>query len=101
MENDILPLDYRKIDPLIHSRIRLALMAILTRSEDVSFNSLKKALNATDGNLSTHLSKLEAAGYISVEKKVTEGKPESRYRVTDTGLSSFARYIMDLEPYIG
>ncbi|MBP3191610.1 transcriptional regulator [Natronogracilivirga saccharolytica] len=101
MASEPIYLDYRKLDNLIHSRIRLALMSVLTRVDDLSFNELKKSVNATDGNLSTHLSRLEEAGYIQVEK-ITEGnKTESRYSVTEKGLTAFARYIMDIEPFIG
>ncbi len=101
MTTESLSLDYRKLDNLIHSRIRLALMSVLTRVDNISFNELKKALNATDGNLSTHLSKLEEAGYISVEKTIVANKSESRYKVTQKGLSAFARYILELESFIG
>ncbi len=101
MATESISLDYRKLDNLIHSRIRLALMSVLTRVDDISFNELKKALNATDGNLSTHLSKLVDAGYVSVEKLSFDNKTESRYRVTQKGLNAFANYIVDLAPFIG
>ncbi len=101
MATESISLDYRKLDNLIHSRIRLALMSVLTRVDDISFNELKKALNATDGNLSTHLTKLVDAGYVSVEKTTNNNKTESRYRVTQKGLSAFAGYIVDLAPFIG
>ncbi len=101
MATESISLDYRKLDNLIHSRIRLALMSVLTRVDDISFNDLKKTLNATDGNLSTHLSKLVDAGYVSVEKKNYDNKTESRYRVTQKGLTAFAGYIVDLAPFIG
>lgn len=101
MATETFSLDYRKLDNLIHSRIRLALMSALTRVDDISFNELKKALNATDGNLSTHLSKLQEAGYVTVEKRTEDGKTESRFKVTQKGLSAFAKYIGDLEPFIG
>jgi len=94
-------LDYRKLDNLIHSRIRLAIMSVLTRVDDISFNELKKVLNATDGNLSTHLSKLVDAGYVSVQKTIEGNKTESRYSVTQRGLSKFADYIVELAPFIG
>jgi DNA-binding MarR family transcriptional regulator len=94
-------LDYRRIDPLIHSRIRLALMSVLTRVDDISFNELKKILNATDGNLSTHLSKLADVGYVALEKDTEAERPETRIHVTQKGLTAFASYIMELEPFIG
>lgn len=94
-------LDYRKIDPLIHSRIRLALMSVLTRVDDISFNELKKMLKTTDGNLSTHLSRLADAGYVGLEKLTDAERPETRIHVTPKGLTAFASYIMELEPFIG
>ncbi|MEX0681061.1 MAG: transcriptional regulator [Balneolales bacterium] len=101
MVTESISIDYRKLDNLIHSRIRLALMTVLTRVDDISFNELKKTLEVTDGNLSTHLSKLEKAGYISVKKVSEKNKTESRYQVTQKGLSAFAQYIVDLEPFVG
>ncbi|MDI6402667.1 transcriptional regulator [Balneolaceae bacterium ANBcel3] len=101
MKTDEIYLDYREIDNLIHSRIRLALMAVLTRVEDISFNDLKHSVNATDGNLSTHLARLQEAGYISVHKTSSENKTESRYQVTQKGLSAFASYIIELQKFIG
>ena len=101
MAKESFTLDYRKLDNLIHSRIRLALMSIFTRVDEISFNNLKQALNATDGNLSTHLKKLEDAGYISVTKITDDNKTESRYKVTQKGLSAFAAYIVNLEEFVG
>lgn len=101
MPTETAKLDYRKLDNLIHSRIRLALMSVLTKVDDISFNDLKKTLNATDGNLSTHLSKLVEAGYVSVEKTTVDNTTESRYKVTQKGLSAFAKYIIELDPFIG
>ncbi len=101
MTPDISTLDYRKLDNLIHSRIRLALMSILARVDDISFFDLKKALDASDGNLSTHLSKLENAGYIAVCKAVEGSKSESRYKLTQKGLEAFAQYIIHLEKFVG
>ncbi len=93
--------DYKKINNIIHSRIRLAIMSILTRVGDISFNDLKKVLQATDGNLSSHLSKLESIEYIEISKTLRDNKPETRYRITKKGLSAFANYIIDLENFIG
>lgn len=49
--------DYQQIDNFIHSRIRLAIMAVLASVDEMDFNSIKKAVNTTDGNLSVHLKK--------------------------------------------
>jgi len=92
--------DYQKIDDLIHSRIRLAVMSILIAVEDAEFNFIKKKINATDGNLSVHLRKLEEAKYISVKKEFVGRKPVSKYNMTKTGRTAFENYIKKLESMI-
>ena len=92
--------DYQKIDDLIHSRIRLAIMSVLISLEDAEFNFIKKQINATDGNLSVHLRKLEEAGYINVNKQFEGRKPISRYSLTDKGREAFEAYINKLEELI-
>lgn len=81
------------LDPLIHSRIRLAIMVVLAEVELADFNYLKDATGATDGNLSTHLSKLETAGYVQVTKGFVGKKPRTIFRMTPTGRSAFATYL--------
>ncbi|MGH8129033.1 MAG: transcriptional regulator, partial [Gammaproteobacteria bacterium] len=56
--------DYTQLDAVIHSRIRLAVMATLASVENAEFTFLREQTGTTDGNLSTHLRKLEDAGYI-------------------------------------
>ena len=60
--------DIARIDDVIHGRMRLGIMAYLADAEVADFNELKRALEATQGNLSIHLRKLEDAGYIAIEK---------------------------------
>ena len=92
--------NYKKIDEIIHSRIRLAIMAVLINVEDAEFIFLKKQVDTTDGNLSIHLKKLEEAGYISVEKNFVKRKPVSTYKITDKGKNAFETYIKNLEKFI-
>jgi DNA-binding MarR family transcriptional regulator len=92
--------DYQQIDDIIHSRIRTAIMAVLVSVEEAEFTFLKEKVNATDGNLSIHLKKLEEAGYISVSKKFVDRKPVSRYRITKKGHKAFENYINTLENII-
>ena len=89
--------DYQQIDDLIHSRIRLAVMASLAAMKEASFSLLKEKVGATDGNLSIHLRKLEDAGYVKVEKKFIERKPISLYSLTPTGKKALQTYIQQLE----
>lgn len=89
--------DYRELDDIIHSRIRLACMSILAAAEFAEFTYLRKATGATNGNLGMHLRKLCDADYVSVEKLFVSGKPLSRYRLTRKGRTAFRSYIARLE----
>lgn len=85
--------DHRKLDRLVHSRIRLAVLSILAAVDDAEFTYLRDEVNTTDGNLSTHLRKLEDAGYVQVEKGFRDRKPVTRYRMTDAGREAFRDYV--------
>lgn len=92
--------DYQLLDDIIHSRIRLAVMALLVTVEEAEFNFLKEKINATDGNLSVHLKKLEDAKYISVKKEFIDRKPRTLYALTKTGRNAFDQYLIRLENLI-
>ena len=92
--------DYQQIDDVIHSRIRTAVMAVLVSVEEAEFNFLKEKVNATDGNLSVHLKKLEEAGYVSIKKFFVERKPVTKFKITSKGFKAFESYIANLESII-
>jgi len=92
--------DYKQLDEIIHSRIRLAIMAVLITVDESEFTFLKEKVNATDGNLSTHLKKLEEAGYVAVNKSFENRKPISRYMLTQKGRKAFEIYVDRLEKLI-
>jgi len=92
--------DHQQLDEIIHSRIRLAIMAVLITVDESEFTFLKEKVNATDGNLSTHLKKLEDAGYVAVSKSFENRKPVSRYMLTQKGRKAFEIYIDRLEKLI-
>ena len=85
--------DIGRIDDVIHGRMRLGIMAYLANVEVADFNALKSALEATQGNLSIHLRKLEEAGYIAIEKSFLGRKPLTRARLTEGGRQAFAEYL--------
>ena len=85
--------DIGGIDEVIHGRMRLGVMAYLANAEVADFNELKAALEATQGNLSVHLRKLEDAGYVSIEKSFFARKPLTRVRITSTGRKAFSTYL--------
>ena len=92
--------DYQQLDDIIHSRIRLAIIAVLITVEEAEFVFLKDKVNATDGNLSTHLKKLEESGYVGVSKSFEKRKPVSRYMLTQKGRKAFEIYVARLESMI-
>ena len=85
--------DIGQIDDVIHGRMRLGIMAYLADAEVADFNELKALLQATQGNLSVHLRKLEEAGFIAIEKSFLNRKPLTRARITDMGRAAFATYL--------
>jgi DNA-binding MarR family transcriptional regulator len=89
--------DYQQLDDVIHSRIRLATMAILAAVDDAEFTFLRERVQATNGNLGTHLKKLEDAGYVEVEKTFVDRKPVSRYRLTTLGRRAFKEYVARID----
>lgn len=92
--------DYQQLDDIIHSRIRLAIVAVLISVDEADFNFLKEKVNATDGNLSVHLRKLEEAGYIHVRKEFVDRKPKTVYTLSKKGTKAFEIYIERLEKMI-
>lgn len=82
------------------SRIRLGIMAVLSANEDMDFNALKEYLDATDGNLATHLKALEKEEFIGIEKTFIGRKPNTRYFITKTGKKAFEDHLNTLEQLI-
>ncbi|MBX7248783.1 MAG: transcriptional regulator [Caulobacteraceae bacterium] len=91
--NDPDAFDIEAIDEVVHGRVRLGVMAYLSSVGAADFNELKARLQATDGNLSVHLRKLEDAGYVTVEKSFVGRKPRTTVSLSDSGRSAFLRYL--------
>jgi DNA-binding MarR family transcriptional regulator len=90
-----------KIDDVIHGRLRLGIMVYLASAEVADFTELKKALDATQGNLSVQLRKLEDAGYIEIEKSFLNRKPLTRARLTTAGRRAFKEYLDTMAKLVG
>ena len=90
-----------QIDDVIHGRLRLGVMAYLASAETADFNELKNLLQATQGNLSVHLRKLEEAGYVEIEKGFRARKPLTRIRITPKGRAAFGDYLAAIGKLIG
>ncbi len=87
------PLKPDDIDAVIHERVRLAIVAALAVSPQLSFNELKAMLELTDGNLSAHSRTLDEAGYIVVEKTFRGRRPYTSMSLTPKGRKAFERYL--------
>jgi len=95
------PEKFEQLDPVIHSRIRLAVLSILISVKEASFSYLKETIGTTDGNLSASLSKLEEARYISIKKAFKGKKPLTTCSIKEKGRNAFSAYLKALETYIG
>jgi DNA-binding PadR family transcriptional regulator len=93
--------DLPELDPVIHGKLRLALLSLLVGVEQAEFTWLKEKTSSTDGNLGAHLSKLEEAGYVSVEKKFVARKPVTLYTMTAKGRDALASYVAALRSLLG
>ena len=85
--------DIGRIDEVIHGRVRLGIMAYLSGVGTADFNELKTRLQATDGNLSVHLRKLEDAGFVAVVKRFEGRKPLTEASMTPAGRKAFVAYL--------
>jgi len=85
------------MDELLLSKIRLGAIAELLNADWVSFGALQKTIGATNGNLGAHLAKLVEAGYVSEEKSFVDRRPQTRYRLTQTGRGAFVKHVTEMQ----
>ena len=100
MAEDNNPYDHAAIDDIIHGRLRLGIMAYLSTVSPAIFGELRDKVGATDGNLSTHLRKLEEAGYVRQEKRFVGRRPQTRIFLTDTGRTAWLAWIAQMQSLI-
>ncbi len=93
--------DHTAIDELLQSRVRIAIVAYLSSAGTAEFAVLRDAIRTTDGNASVHLRKLEEAGYVSVEKRFAERKPQTTYALTERGRQALLAHVAHLESLLG
>ncbi|MCG9915290.1 MAG: transcriptional regulator [Phenylobacterium sp.] len=91
------PFDHGAIDEVIHGRLRLGIMAYLSTVSPAVFSELKDKVGATDGNLSTHLKKLEEAGYVRQEKRFVGKRPQTRVFLTEAGRAAWIAWIAQMQ----
>ena len=90
-----------ELNPVIHGKLRLALLSLLVGVEQAEFSWLRAKTGSTDGNLGAQLLKLEEAGYLAVEKRFVSRKPQTLYRITEAGRTALSEYVQALKQLLG
>ena len=93
-------MNFKLLDPLLHSELRLAVMSMLIDIEEAEFPYIREQTGATAGNLSVQIEKLSAAGYIEVEKTYKGRRPCTLCRITPKGIEAFRQYVEALQDYL-
>lgn len=85
---------------LIHQPTRLRIMGFLYRHRDVSYTRIRDSLNLTDGNLASHTERLESVGYVENRRAWAQNGFETRYQITQKGVSAFQSYLQELRHFL-
>lgn len=91
---------FKELDPLLHSQLRLAVMSLLMNVDSAEFTYIREKTGATPGNLSVQITKLKDAAYIKVSKSFHENYPQTVCSVTEKGRAKFADYVNTLKNYL-
>lgn len=93
--------DLPELDPEIHQRTRLRIMALLYRNRRARATWLRDELGLTDGNLASHASRLEEVGYVAARRALTPNGFQLEYRLTGRGDEAFRSYLNGLRALVG
>lgn len=89
-----------RLDDLIHSPVRLSVMAALRSADAVHFGLLRDTVEVSDSLLSKHLAALESGGYIRVTKGYAGRRPRTWYSLTPAGMAAFDAHIAALREIV-
>ena len=92
--------NFKELDPLLHSQLRLAIVSLLVSVREAEFIFLKEKTNATAGNLSVQIQKLKDANYIDVTKQFKDNYPQTLCKITPAGITAFEEYVKNLQQYL-
>lgn len=90
---------FKKLNPLLHNELRLAIISYLATKKEAGFSELKSVTKASAGNLSVQIKKLEAAAYITVEKSFKNNYPYTKLSIEVEGIKAFKAYLAALRTY--
>ena len=93
-------MEFKNLDPILHSQLRLAAMSLLISVKEAEFTFLKEKTNSTAGNLSVQLQKLKDAGYVEITKQFKNNYPQTLCKITPEGIAAFETYVQALQSYI-
>lgn len=93
-------MDFKDLDPVLHSQLRLAIMSVLISTEEAEFTLLREKTNATAGNLSVQINKLRDADYITVVKQFKDNYPQTICKITAAGKRAFGNYVASIQSYL-
>jgi DNA-binding transcriptional ArsR family regulator len=93
-------MEFKELDPILHSQLRLAIVSILISVKEAEFTFLKEKTNATAGNLSVQINKLKEVGYIDVDKRFKDNYPQTTCKITAKGIDAFDQYVKNLQSYL-
>jgi DNA-binding transcriptional ArsR family regulator len=96
-----MPEELPGLDPIVHGKLRLAILSLLAGVEEAEFKFLREKTGASDGNLGAQMLKLEEAAYVSMEKRFAGRKPQTVYRMTPKGRDALAGYVAALKRLLG
>lgn len=91
---------FKRLNPILHSQLRLSVVSFLVTNRASDFNELKEITEATSGNLSIQLKKLEEAEYITINKGFKNNYQHTAIEITDKGIDAFEEYVQALRDYI-
>jgi DNA-binding MarR family transcriptional regulator len=91
--------DFKELDPILHSQLRLAVISLLIGLKEAEFTYIREKTSASPGNLSVQINKLKEAEYISVTKQFKDNYPQTLCRITPKGVDAFEQYVTALQSY--
>jgi DNA-binding transcriptional ArsR family regulator len=93
-------MEFKELDPILHSQLRLAVVSLLISVKEAEFTFIKEKTNATAGNLSVQINKLKDAGYLEVTKQFKDNYPQTICKITRLGIDAFEQYVLALQSYM-
>ena len=93
-------MEFKELDPILHSQLRLAVISLLISVKEAEFTFIREKTASTAGNLSVQLNKLKEAGYIDVSKQFKDNYPLTLCKITKKGIDAFESYVNALQTYM-